>query len=193
MNSNIEKLAFNWATSGDTSGCQKSEFYCATRDVFISRLDKMTAQLLNSGVVKEGDAYIISAISGEIGNNSYDHNLGNWPNIPGIFFGHEIKENEISIAIGDRGTGLLNTLKRVKPELKDDKGALQTAFFERISGRAPEPRGNGLKFVRENAQNIHLSIDFYSGEGKISINDDVEIFKNHERIDGCMAIINFLK
>jgi len=36
------------------------------------------------------------------------------------------------------------------PELSTDEEAVRTAFTKVVSGRAPESRGNGLKFVRKN-------------------------------------------
>ncbi|MDR0646119.1 MAG: hypothetical protein LBG46_03940 [Elusimicrobiota bacterium] len=38
-------------------------------------------------------------------------------------------------------------MSKVKIAIKDDQMAVKTALTETISGRAPEQRGNGLKFV----------------------------------------------
>lgn len=46
------------------------------------------------------------------------------------------------------GSGLRETLSRAIPGLKSSREALDVAFFQIVSGRAPEHRGNGLKFVR---------------------------------------------
>ena len=53
------------------------------------------------------------------------------------------------IVLADRGLGILETLKQVRPTLKTHIEAVNVAFTEILSGRAPEKRGNGLKFVRE--------------------------------------------
>ena len=89
---------------------------------------------------------LITAIVGEIGNNSFDHNLGNWPDMPGIFFSYTIRNKEVVLA--DRGQGILKTLKRVRTELTNSSAAMRVAFTETVSGRYPEARGNGLKFVK---------------------------------------------
>ena len=47
----------------------------------------------------------------------------------------------------DRGRGILTSLKAVRPGLHTDSEALRVALTERVSGRAPEKRGNGLKFA----------------------------------------------
>src|SRR3989344_4252692 len=139
---NLETEARNWIISNaESAQTLDSTYYCQTRDVFQARLDAMSRVL--------GQAYLISAIAGEIGNNSFDHNVGNWPDIPGIFFGYDISSKTRCIVLADRGRGVFATLKEVKPELNNDTEALKTAFTERLSGRMPERRGNGLKFVRE--------------------------------------------
>lgn len=62
----------------------------------------------------------------------------------------------------DFGAGLKKTLSRVVKEITDDKSAIETAFTKPISGRAPEMRGNGFKFVIssvvENKWNLFFSI-----------------------------------
>lgn len=191
MHNNIEQLAYDWIKADPDETDVKSEYYCRTRDVFQARVDRMVIFLLRDGKIKEDDAYIISAIAGEIGSNSFDHNLGNWPDIAGIFFAYEFSGGKLKIILADRGRGVLATLKRVKPELKNDMEALKTAFTERISGRAPENRGNGLKFVKENIQNKKMRLIFTSGNGKAELNKKMEIEKIEDKINGCLAILSF--
>ncbi|HLC43529.1 MAG TPA: hypothetical protein VJK08_00130 [Patescibacteria group bacterium] len=182
------KLASDWVK--DTVPLQIDEkYHCATRDIFQSRLDLMLNFLLSNTKITENDVYIMSAIAGEIGNNSFDHNLGNWPDIAGIFFSYEVDDEKLEIVLADRGQGVFKTLKRVKPELKDDLEALFTAFNEKISGRAPEDRGNGLKFVKESIRQTKSHLVFLSGKAKAELNDQIEIEKNEE-ISGCLAVIS---
>ncbi|MBI2340335.1 MAG: hypothetical protein HYU99_08235 [Deltaproteobacteria bacterium] len=73
------------------------------------------------------------------------------------------------IVIADRGQGILSSLKRVLPSLKDDQEALETAFEKKLSGRAPEKRGNGLKFVRGVIHgNSSKGLLFLSGNGLVA-------------------------
>ncbi len=134
--------------------------YCYTQDIFRSRLDRMAFELDGNPTVKNM-APLIVAVAGEVGNNSFDHNLGNWPDIPGIFFAYDA--NKRLIILADRGVGIRATLLRVRPELKDDIAALKVAFTERVSGRSPEQRGNGLKFVNDVATNNPIGISLQSG------------------------------
>lgn len=192
MDDKLEKKVFWWmaADANSVSGAG-AEYYCETRDIFQTRLDKMINNLLNTKKISEEDVYIMAAIAGEIGNNSFDHNLGNWPDIMGVFFDYELAGGEIKIALADRGQGLLATLKRVKPKLKNDGEALFTAFNERISGRAPESRGNGLKFVKENIKDRKMRLLFISGQARAELNNKMTIEEVNDNLRGSLAIISY--
>ncbi|MEK7113477.1 MAG: hypothetical protein AAB873_01480 [Patescibacteria group bacterium] len=132
------------------------------------------------------------AVAGEIGNNSFDHNLGQWPDIAGIFFGYDLNKRQIVLA--DRGQGILQTLKRIRPSLIDDKSALEVAFTEIISGREPEERGNGLKFVRSVVTKNLIGLSFQSGNGELELKRDssnlnLKQAPNYYR--GCIALISY--
>lgn len=190
MNNNIKQLAYSWITANPDNVDVVSDYYCQTRDIFQARLSKMIQYLLKNNIAEE-DVYIISAIAGEIGNNSFDHNLGNWPDIPGIFFAYDIFNGNVKIYLADRGQGVLRTLKKAKPELKNNAEALQTAFTERISGRTPENRGNGLKFVKENVKSKKMKLIFTSGDAQAELNNEIEIKRIKEKIKGCLAILKY--
>lgn len=183
---NIIKLVDDWVKQ-EYIIQTNTQFCCATRDVFQSRLDTMLPELLK--IISEDKAYFLYAIAGEIGNNSFDHNIGKWKDMPGIFFGHDLK-NKI-IALADRGQGILTTLRQVKPDLDSDTKALEVAFTKRISGRSPENRGNGLKFVNNTISQNNFHLDFFSGNGEIEINKEMNLKEKDETINGCLAIITF--
>lgn len=187
---NIETLAKNWIVNEAENIDVSDGFYCKTRDIFQTKLDAMTSDLLNNKKIEEDKIYIIAAIVGEIGNNSFDHNLGNWPNIHGIFFGYEYYKGKLVVVLADRGQGVWATLKKVRPEIQNDKEALHIAFTEKISGRAPENRGNGLKFVVLSVKDFQVHLDFYSGEAKVEANNKLNIQDSSELIQGCLAVIS---
>lgn len=166
-------------------------FYCPSNDVFQNRLVKLQNELSKLEHLKTPFPLIV-ALVGEIGNNSYDHNLGNWRDIPGIFFAYNLEKRIIVLA--DRGQGVLKTLGRVKPELKTDKEAIEIAFTKIISGRAPEARGNGLKFVRKLVLENPLHLSFISGNAQILIEQaqkNLSILETNQNIQGCIALIKF--
>src|SRR3989338_3183341 len=114
---NIYKLILKWA-NGKTANEPLPDFYCPNSSVFHARLIKLEADLAQSQGLKDKFS-LITAIAGEIGNNAYDHNLGNWPDVPGVFFIYSLTKKIIAIA--DRGQGVLTTLKKVRPDLKNDQ------------------------------------------------------------------------
>ena len=184
MKNDIIKLAYNWIEAKQNEAEIDSDYYCSARDVFHTRLGKMMNDLLGHKDIEENKIYIVSAIAGEIGNNSFDHNLGNWPDVMGIFFSYDFVGDKLRIVLADRGQGILKTLEKVKPELKDDFEALETAFTERISGRHPEARGNGLKFSKENIEKENMRLIFISGKARAELNANMEIKQSDKIFNG---------
>ena len=184
------KLAKIWIA--DNLGFEpRQDFYCSDSSVFQARLSKMENEL---GKIKELNAIfpLITAIAGEIGNNSFDHNLGNWPDIPGIFFAYNLDKKNIVLA--DRGQGILTTLRNIEPKLINHQDALYVAFTKIISGRSPESRGNGLKFVRDIVMHNKINLFFQTGDAYLEIkkrNSDLDVKKANVDFRGCLAVIKF--
>ncbi len=157
--SHLLNNVINWAMSGDERWAT-TDSLSPTRDVFQARADRL-AHELQQCLHNNDLAFLIVAIVGEIGNNSFDHNLGHWRDTPGTYF--QIDNATREIVLADRGQGVYATIKRVKPEVKNDADALHVAFTEMISGRAPEKRGNGLKFVKKIVAEQNLYLNYYTG------------------------------
>lgn len=192
MEKNLKQQTYEWAQALEPIRPGEG-FFVETRDYFQARLDRMSRDLLQKGWIDEEHAYMISALIGEVGNNSFDHNVGSWPDIMGIFFGYDITEDKVEIVLADRGQGLLKTLSTVKPSLTNDSEALQTAFTEKISGRAPEARGNGLKFVKEGIRTQKMHLIFQSGNAQAQLNDHMDISLADTTVRGCFAYFTFEK
>ncbi|MDP2917874.1 MAG: hypothetical protein Q8N68_00055, partial [bacterium] len=138
----------------------------------------------------DDQSFLLYAVAGEIGNNSFDHNLGHWRDLPGVYFGFDFEQN--CIVLADRGQGILATIKQVKPETSNALEALRIAFTEKISGRAPEKRGNGLKFIRRVIVEQGWELYFYSGNASFIIKEKKEFFQEEkDNILGVLAIIKF--
>lgn len=194
MLKNIFVIAKKWVVA-EKAVIPDKEYYCQDIQTFNSRLNKLETELQTIKDL-ENNFSLITSVAGEIGNNSFDHNLGQWPDVRGILFAYDLNKREVVLA--DRGQGILETLKRVKPDLSDDKSALKVAFTEKISGRAPENRGNGLKYVRkvitEIPKSISMRLFFQSGEAALNLkNNDKElnIFAPDFSFRGCFALIKF--
>ncbi len=184
------KMAFEWATNPEPTEIP-SNFYCQDSSIFQSRLIKMQGVLIKVPSLNKILSLLV-AITGEIGNNSFDHNLGNWPDKPGIFFGYDVNKGDIVLA--DRGLGILKTLQRVRPELNNYKDSLKVAFTEMISGRSLEERGNGLKFVRKVIAENPISLQFQSGDAELLIpkeSPELNIKGSSQPLRGCIALIRF--
>lgn len=189
--SDLLKLATDWISSGEEI---PAHFYCRDSSIFQARLSKMQDQLgaINDEGIKKFFPLVV-AVAGEIGDNSFSHNLGTWPDVPGIFFGYDLNKRQVVLA--DRGQGILQTLKRVRTELIDDKQALKVAFTEIVSGRAPEERGNGLKFVKQVVTKSLLGLYFHTGSAQLELSrgalEDLHIKQAQEYYRGCFASITF--
>lgn len=162
-----------------------NNYQIETRDVFQAKLNSL---------LSENYAPLLIAVLGEIGNNSFDHNLGSWRDLVGIYFRTIKQRNDTLILIADRGQGLKATLGRILPEISSDLEAIKIAFTKVISGRSPEQRGNGLKFVTKIIQKNHWELFFQSGHASAVIQDTVLSFENSANcIFGCLAIIKVSK
>ncbi|MBI4404310.1 MAG: hypothetical protein HY537_09130 [Deltaproteobacteria bacterium] len=139
------QACLNWYLAKEAVAISKQ--VSLTRDVFGARLDSFFDETGRLGLAQE-KASLLTAIIGEIGNNCFDHNAGQWSDTPGCWFETVLRKDIFQVWIADRGRGIFSSLKSVDPNISTDQAALEIAFEKRISGRAPERRGNGLKFVR---------------------------------------------
>lgn len=186
--SDLFKLASDWISQGAEF---PGVFHCPTSSMFQARLVKMERLLMEKSGFEKLYSLIV-LVAGEIGDNSFAHNLGKWPDTPGIFFGYDIQKGVIVLA--DRGLGILETLRRVRPDLSTHAKAVEVAFTEFISGRAPEKRGNGLKLVREVVLAQPIDLFFTSGDAEVYLKGADKFFRvvrGPNTVRGCMAKINF--
>ncbi|MEK7172112.1 MAG: helix-turn-helix domain-containing protein [Patescibacteria group bacterium] len=184
----LPAVGWKWASRSPSEPVK--EFYCPTSDVFTARLTRLERDLQKVDDLGIHHSLLTSMV-GEIGDNSYAHNLGNWPDILGIFFAYDL--NKRVIVLADRGRGILKTLKYVRPGLESHKEALKVAFTEIISGRFPERRGNGLKSVAQNILASDVKLTFRTGDAGLYLkkgDQDINISKC-ETFHGCFAVLKF--
>lgn len=158
---------WGWVLASSDNVPHDPSEHCPTRDVFTGRLDHARILLERAPKFQMIASELIAAV-GEIGNNTFDHNIGQWRDVPGCWFGWMLGDGHWTAVIADRGQGILATLRRIRPELHDDMEALRVAFREVISGRSPEQRGNGLKFVASViGQRGDRQLEFHSGAAQV--------------------------
>jgi len=158
------RQCIEWYVSASGLSAPDAGQYCQTRDVLEGRLARLLAYAGSVGL-PEGDAALLTAAAGQIGNNSFDHNLGHWRDQPGCYFAFAFDAPMLLVWIADRGRGVLASLQAVVPGLTDHQQALAIAFERIVSGQHPERRGNGLKFVRS-VINAHADRGLVSVSGR---------------------------
>ena len=181
--------AFDWLSKENGENFLLPDEHCPTRDVLQSRADKMVLQCAQISSIGD-DAYLLGLIAGEIGNNTFDHNLGNWRDERGAYFVYDAQHRIVVIA--DRGQGVLTTLRQARSSIADDCEALTVAFTETLSGRAPEKRGNGLKLVAKIMSQKGWQLDYRSGRGIYTIDAHNSVCKiDSQAQKGMIAVLSF--
>ena len=155
-------------------------YFCTSRDIFQARLDTY---------ISNTNKYFESAIIGEIGNNTFDHN---WDYEKGQARGAYFNaDNAQLIILADFGQGLRNSLSSVR-KINSDLEAVKIAFTERLSGRSPEQLGNGLKFVCNSVKEKLWSLYFQSGNACCIIErGQIFFLEQKHSIVGCLAVLEF--
>ncbi|MDP2586294.1 MAG: helix-turn-helix domain-containing protein [Candidatus Komeilibacteria bacterium] len=188
----IKALGLVWATS-EIPPDLTDEYYCERPDRFTSRAQKMAINLQQAGKFSNDLVSLITLVASEIGDNSFAHNVGNWPDIPGIFYAFDL--NKKTIVIADRGRGVKATLRQVRPSIDNDLEALRVAFTEILSGRNPEKRGNGLKVVRKTLESREIGLIFRSGIGVVTVPTKkpgtLTIAMSDQNVRGTYCVITF--
>lgn len=187
----LPKLAWAWSASEQPPEIP-SEYFCGDADRFHKRLNDMTRVLQAAG---GRESYVLASllflVAGEIGDNSFAHNIGSWPDTKGIFFAYDVQKKIIVLA--DRGQGVRATLQRVRPSIASDVEAVRVAFLETISGRSPERRGNGLKSVKKVVEEHHFGLTFNAGIAQVTISPlgKMHVATSDKNVRGVIAVITF--
>lgn len=157
------------------------DLFCTTRDIFDARYLAYGARTKR---------YSESVAISEIGTNSFDHNfIFDEKHVRGAYFNPYYSDNCVILA--DYGKGIFNSLKNVV-DINDCVEALKVAFTEKISGRAPEQRGYGLKLVFNTVKSNGWDLYYQSGNGCCIIENGIAKFQEtSDFILGTFAILKF--
>ena len=156
---------------------------CKYRDEFNAKLEYFLKMFRNFGL-SEADSQRATAVIGELGNNVFDHNLGNWPTpiVGAIIAGQNYPAyKKIEITIGDPGVGFYESLTKAFPDINSDTDAIKKGL-EGNTGRVGEQRGNGLKLIQEwTINNFSGQVMIHSGDGlAIVAKDGIQLRKVHK-------------
>jgi hypothetical protein len=145
--------------------------HCLYRDEFNARLGHFLSMFTNFGL-NQDDAHRATALVGELGNNVFDHNLGNWPtSVVGCIIAaqHYPRLRKIEISVGDPGVGFYGSLKAAFPNMGSDIEAIKLGLAGN-TGRIGEIRGNGLKLIQQwTIQNFCGKVMIHSREGLVTV------------------------
>ncbi len=177
----------DWYFSGIPSRIVEQNF-CKTRSDFNGRVASFESILKKR--FSEDCLFLVSSSLGEIGNNCFDHNLGFWQGDTGCLF---VREKNYSL-ICDRGRGIAQSLSAVYSLAKNDKDYISIAFSKVITGRAPEKRGNGLKFVKKNILSCDLGLFCKSSDESFHLGKPLDEFarqlqNSNRKNDGVLTYI----
>jgi len=154
----------------------KQDFYGDYENIF--------EEFSKIGISEENTAILVSSI-GEIIDNSFSHNLGQWNNSFGplvLYLSQQIPDRkEINISICDFGIGFLATLKKNYPQLENEEEAIKFALMPQTTGRINKMGGNGLVYLQKNVFNgFKGNITIRSNNTLVSIKskETVELISN---------------
>lgn len=155
--------------------------WSSNKDIFDTRLQSYNLRT---------EQWLFGAVIGEIGFNTFDHNFGfNHSIKKGLYCNFDFGTN--SVLLLDCGRGLKDSLIKVQSNLKDDSEAIRIAFTEMISGRAPEQRGNGLKFVLNSIIQNKWYMYYQSGNAICLADSTGFSFSTSElNYSGCLCLLS---
>lgn len=163
--------------------------HCKYRDEFDGRLGRFVMMFKNFGL-NEYDARLATTLIGELGNNTFDHNVGSWPtDISGCIIAAQNypKKKKIQVVVGDPGVGFLGSLKAVFPEINTDIEAIKKGL-KGYTGRIGETRGNGLKLIQQwTINNFHGKLAIQSGEGLVLVDENGFTETKTKKVLGTLA------
>jgi hypothetical protein len=166
--------------------------HCSFRDELAGRLSsKIRLMFRDFGMNKEEEQRV-TALVGELGNNVFDHNEGEWPTSfrGAIIIAQRYPQlRKIEVVVADAGVGFLGSLKTYDPAPKDDVEAIKLGLLG-ITGRAGERRGNGLKTIQDwTINNFNGIVRIHSGNGLVVIDKGGQKIEVVNKILGTLAEI----
>lgn len=149
--------------------------HCKFRDEFEARLSSRIRLMFQKFGLTSDDENRATALVGELGNNVFDHNDGQWPtDVRGaiILAQHNPRKRQIEVVVADPGIGFSGSLKSVKKAIKNDVEAIQLGLSG-VTGRIGELRGNGLTVIQDWTINkFNGIVRIHSGNGLVVVDKD---------------------
>ncbi len=146
--------------------------HCEFRDALEAQLSSKIRRMFRHFGLNELDEARATALVGELGNNVFDHNDGQWPSsIRGaiILAQHNPNKHRIEIVVADPGIGFSGSLRAANKSIASDEDAIVLGMSG-VTGRVGESRGNGLKVIQDWTINKFDGIvRIHSGSGLVVV------------------------
>ncbi len=164
--------------------------HCEFRDALEAQLSSKIRRMFRHFGLNELDEARATALVGELGNNVFDHNDGQWPSsIRGaiILAQHNPKKHRIEIVVADPGIGFSGSLRAADKTIPSDVEAIKLGMSG-VTGRVGETRGNGLRVIQDWTINKFDGIvRIHSGDGLVVVDRNGQATKTVFPIIGTLA------
>jgi len=162
--------------------------HCVFRDELDARLNKIQRIFAHFGL-NEVERSMATSLVGELGNNVFDHNDGQWPtSVRGAIILAQMnpQKRRVEVVVADPGIGFSGSLKALNPNIASDVDAIKLGLTG-VTGRVGESRGQGLQIVQNwTIEKFAGTVRIHSGRGL------VEIDANGQRVETVFPIVGTL-
>ncbi|MEK7147128.1 MAG: hypothetical protein AAB772_02630 [Patescibacteria group bacterium] len=146
--------------------------HCIFRDELDARLGKINRMFLHFGL-GEIEGSMTTSLVGELGNNVFDHNDGQWPtSVRGAIILAQVnpRQRRIEVVVADPGIGFKGSLAALSAPVKNDDLEAIKLGLSGVTGRIGEPRGQGLRIVQNwTINNFAGIVRIHSGSGLVIV------------------------
>ncbi len=146
--------------------------HCNFRDALEARLGSKIRRMFSHFGLNEDEEPMATSLVGELGNNVFDHNDGQWPtSVRGAIILAQMNPQKRSaeVVVADPGIGFSGSLKALNPNIESDVDAIKLGLTG-VTGRVGEPRGQGLQIVKNwTIKNFAGIVRIHSGSGLVVI------------------------
>jgi len=163
--------------------------HCVFRDELDARLSKIQRIFAHLGL-NEVERSMATSLVGELGNNVFDHNDGQWPtSVRGAIILAQMnpKKRRVEVVVADPGIGFSGSLKALNPNIASDVEAIKLGLTG-ATGRIGEPRGQGLQIVQNwTIEKFAGIVRIHSGNGLVTVDANGQRAENVFPIIGTLA------
>ncbi|MDP2930727.1 MAG: hypothetical protein Q8N56_03970 [bacterium] len=149
--------------------------HCIFRDDLEARLGSKIRRMFFHFGLNENEEPMATSLVGELGNNVFDHNDGQWPtSVRGAIILAQMNPQQrmAEVVVADPGIGFSGSLKALNPNIANDVDAIKLGLTG-ATGRIGERRGQGLQIVQDwTIKKFAGIVKIHSGSGLVVVDAD---------------------